>query len=72
MLALSRKLGENYMQDVNFKSVLWGKLTLDFTSGHDLRVIRWNPHPTPSGSELCLEAACACDSLSLSLPLPLP
>jgi len=40
--------------------------TLDFSSGHDLRVIRSNP---ALGSVLSVEPAW--DSLSLPLPLPL-
>jgi len=41
-------------------------LTLDFSSGRDLWVVRWNP---ALGCTLSVEPTW--DSLSLSLPLPL-
>ena len=46
-----------------------GHVTLGFSSGHDLRVVRLSP---ATGSALHTDAESASDSLSLSLPtLPL-
>ena len=51
--------------------------TPDFSSGHDLRVVRLNPRWTPGkpqvGLRIGLQAGCeACIRFSLSLPLSLP